>query len=1066
MPLAEDPEESGSGSPPPSAVPLGSALGRAQPESLAQGSLSFFRQQEEERPQPAPGLASGKIVGDFRLVALIGQGGMGQVWEAEQISLGRRHVAVKFVRPERVTERQLELFAREARAGGRLHHPGIVTVYGHGQSDDLAWIAMEFVEGAWTLRDFLDEIARAEEVPHGYDRRVARFVAEIADAMQAAHEAAVIHRDLKPQNILIAPDEHPKVTDFGLARITDESAMSQTGDFAGTYFYMSPEQVAARRAGLDHRTDVFSLGILLYEMLALQRPFQGDTSHQVAAQILAKDPPDPRTLRSKVPRDLAVIAGKALEKDRDKRYATMKELAADLRRYLGNEPIRATPPTRMDRTVKWIQRNPTKSTAAAVAVVAFAAITWLLLENLRANRALATKTTEAEASAAEARENARVARTNESRAVEGEKQAQQEKERATQQKERADREAEAATKRADEVLRLSAFQRLVDLESEADRLWPAEPEELRQYERWLERAHDLVAGLEPHGDDPGHRAQLAKLRERAIPLTEEERQAKRRAHPRFGELAPLEKELAALRAAREVRDGKARPTIFALDAPRLPSDAGSLNWLARPLVDPARTEFGREAEGLALARLAIEKVEDDESAARAGDTLAWALFANGLDDEALRESATAVEAAPADHRSSSEDQAAELRKAVEAARSGSTLAAVESELAAVEAELSSVERIRFAHEQDTWWHNQLQKLVAEIEAFADPKTGLIVGLSPEHGWGIAKRRDFAATVAERSVSSTEAQRLWSAAIASIASPEECPKYGGLRITPQLGLLPIGRDPDSGLWEFAHLLSGDPAVRGADGKLVLTESMGLVFVLLPGGVFEMGAQNTAPSQPNYDAQARSDESPVREVTLSPFFLSKYELTQGQWLRFTGRNPSLYAPHYYDRDWNRAGRRGDLLHPVEQVSWTRCTETCSRLGLILPSEAQWEHGARAGTDTPWWTGTDPKELASAGNVADAWARAHGANADWNCEAWDDGNTGNAAVGSYRANPLGLHDMIGNVWEWCEDKYGSSFRVLRGGGFADEAVYARSAARNGNSPVYADANLGCRPARTIAP
>ena len=189
------------------------------------GSLSFFRRKgEEERPQPAPGLASGKIVGDFRLVSLIGQGGMGQVWEAEQVSL-HRTVAVKFMRPERVTERQLELFAREARAGGRLHHPGIVTVYGHGQSDGLAWIAMEFVGGGWTLKDFLDEAARAAEVPAGYDRHVARFVADIAEAMQTAHEAGVIHRDLKPQNVLVTSEDRPKVTDFGLARITDESAM-------------------------------------------------------------------------------------------------------------------------------------------------------------------------------------------------------------------------------------------------------------------------------------------------------------------------------------------------------------------------------------------------------------------------------------------------------------------------------------------------------------------------------------------------------------------------------------------------------------------------------------------------------------------------------------------------------------------------------------------------------------------------------------------------------------------------------------------------------------------------
>jgi hypothetical protein len=148
------------------------------------GSISFFRRTEKERLEPAPGLTSGKLVGDFRLDGLIGQGGMGQVWEAEQLSLERR-VAVKFVRPERVTPHQLELFAREARAGGRLSHHGIVAIHGHGTSDGLAWIAMEFVGGAWTLRDFLDEVAKLPEVPDGYDRHVTRFVAEIADAMHA-----------------------------------------------------------------------------------------------------------------------------------------------------------------------------------------------------------------------------------------------------------------------------------------------------------------------------------------------------------------------------------------------------------------------------------------------------------------------------------------------------------------------------------------------------------------------------------------------------------------------------------------------------------------------------------------------------------------------------------------------------------------------------------------------------------------------------------------------------------------------------------------------------------------
>jgi len=1019
-----------------------------------EGSLSFFRRAEKEQPAPAPGLSAGKQVGDFRLVALIGQGGMGQVWEAEQVSL-HRTVAVKFVRPERVTERQLELFAREARAGGRLSHSGIVTIYGHGQSDGLAWIAMEFVSGAWTLRDFMDEIARAGEVPEGYDRHVARFVAEVADAMQAAHEAAVIHRDLKPQNVLIARDEHPKVTDFGLARITDESAMSQTGDFAGTYFYMSPEQVTARRMGIDHRTDVFSLGIVLYEMLALQRPFQGDTSHQVAAQIVTKDPPDPRAIRSKVPRDLAVIATHALEKDRDKRYATMKELAADLRRYLADEPIHATPPTRVDRTLKWVRRNPAKSSVAAVVGLALLVISALLVENVRTNRSLELERT----NLAQANTSL-VAKTEESEA----------------------RRAEAE-RRAEEVLRLSAFQRLEDLTRAADNLWPAVPENVPAYERWLVRAGDLVAGLDPRGEERGHRAQLAALRERAVALSASEREEARRSHPRHAELAQLQRKHAALQRSQDVRAGKAGSDSFALDASAQPQDAPGLNALAWPLVAPGRAEFGREAEGLALARLAIELVEDDEQAATAGSTLAWALHANGLDEEALSEGAAALEAAPPERRPELERDLADLRAAVETARGGSALSTLEAEVAGIEAELSALPVFRFADQEDTWWHNQLEKLVGALEAFTDPETGLIEGVSGEHGWGIARRKALAETIAERSVSGKEAARLWAAAIASIASTVECTLYGGLRIEPELGFLPIGRDLGSGLWEFAHLQTGEPAQRGADGKLVLEEETGLVFVLLPGGTFTMGAQASDPSGPNYDPQAQGDEGPPHAVSLTPFFLSKYEMTQGQWLRFVGKNPSQYGPHNHDSSWNRSGRKADLVHPVEQVSWTTCTEVLARLGLELPSEAQWEYGARGGTTTVWWTGDEKETLQGAANLADRYAKAHGGSgwvgAD---DSLDDGNTVHARVGSYSANGFGLHDVIGNVWEWCRDGYdggsyrlssgrdpvapvaGSSNRVNRGGGFLDAVVRARLANRNVDTPEVAGNGLGLRPVRAL--
>src|SRR6185503_913802 len=151
-----------------------------------------------------------------------------------------------------------------------------------------------------------------------------------------------------------------------------------------------------------------------------------------------------------------------------------------------------------------------------------------------------------------------------------------------------------------------------------------------------------------------------------------------------------------------------------------------------------------------------------------------------------------------------------------------------------------------------------------------------------------QRRDFAATITERSLTGADARQRWAEACASIADERSCPAYRGLKLEPQLGLLPIGRDLDSKLWEFAHLMSGNPPSRGAGGRLVLQEDSGIVLVLLPGGTFTMGAQAGDPDAPSFDEWAEWTEGPPHEVQVSPFFLSKYELTQGQWLRLMGVN----------------------------------------------------------------------------------------------------------------------------------------------------------------------------------
>lgn len=326
---------------------------------------------------PPMELQIGAVVGSYRLTGKIGEGGMGQVWTAEHVSL-KRPTALKFIREDRLGSRSAAYFDREARAGSRSKHPGIVQVHDYGRCQGHAWIAMELVEGGRTLQDLVRE-TRPETIPEDHDHRVARLVLKIAEAMQVAHDAGVVHRDLTPRNILLDESGAPLVTDFGLARILDESAISTTGEVLGTSGYMSPEQIKASPGEIDHRTDVFSLGVILYELLTLRRPFEGDNREQIREKILHADPVDPREIRSLITRDLTVICGKTLEKDPGHRYASMRALAADLRAFLAGEPIAARPAGWPRRSWAWVRRNPVRVArligVAAILAVILGAIT-------------------------------------------------------------------------------------------------------------------------------------------------------------------------------------------------------------------------------------------------------------------------------------------------------------------------------------------------------------------------------------------------------------------------------------------------------------------------------------------------------------------------------------------------------------------------------------------------------------------------------------------------------------------------------------------------------------------
>lgn len=304
-------------------------------------------------------LHPGGRVAHYELLESLGEGSFGTVWKARDTVL-QRLVALKLPRRGQLRGKNIEAFLREARIAAQVRHPGIVHVYEVGVEKDTVYLASELIEG---------QSLAASMAQHRYSAgETARLIESIAEAVHAAHVAGMVHRDLKPANILLDRSGNPYVTDFGLACHTaTEVVATVEGKILGTPVYMSPEQAKGNVGEVDVRSDIYSMGVILYELLTGRPPFDGDV-HILVSKILLNEPPLPRVLNSSLPRDLETICLKCLEKRPGKRYQSAEDLATDLRLFLEGKPVHARRVTRTGRLWRWMRRKPVLASSLTITV--------------------------------------------------------------------------------------------------------------------------------------------------------------------------------------------------------------------------------------------------------------------------------------------------------------------------------------------------------------------------------------------------------------------------------------------------------------------------------------------------------------------------------------------------------------------------------------------------------------------------------------------------------------------------------------------------------------------------